>query len=77
MYSKGYQGFYRTMEYIKAPMKGIISSRILFGHLLGGGFRHSSKGSGFLLGGISDMHLRGDRTTPLLNVFERNVGHGA
>lgn len=36
-----------TMEYIMAPMKGSISSRILFGHLLGLGFCHSSKGSRF------------------------------
>jgi hypothetical protein len=28
-------------------MKGTNSNRILFGHLLGGGLRHSSRGSGF------------------------------
>jgi hypothetical protein len=57
-------------------MKGSISSRIRFGHLLGGGFRHSSNGSGFLLGGRLDMHLRGDSRAPL-KVFGRNVGRGA
>lgn len=60
-----------------APMKGNISSRILFGHLLGLGFRHSSSGSAFLLGGKSDMHLRGDWVCLLVNVHGRTVGRGA
>lgn len=45
------------MEYIIAPMKGSISSRILLGHLPGFGLRHSSNGFGFDFGGPSDMHL--------------------
>lgn len=32
-----------------APMKGSMSNLILFGHLLGGGFRHSSNGSGLFV----------------------------
>lgn len=40
-----------------APMKGSMSRRILFGHLLGLGLRHSSNGSGFGLRGPSDTHL--------------------
>jgi hypothetical protein len=59
-----------------APMKGNINSRIRFGHLLGGGFRHSSRGSGFFLGGKSDMHLRGDRMNLLRYVFCRIVCRG-
>lgn len=39
-----------------APMKGNIRSRILFGHLLGFGFCHSSSGFGFGFGGPFDMH---------------------
>ena len=48
------------MEYIIAATKGSISSRILLGHLLGLGFRHSSNGStaGFLGPGKLDTHLR-------------------
>lgn len=38
-------------------MKGNISSRILFGHLLALGFRHSSRGSGFDLGCPFETHL--------------------
>lgn len=48
----------RTMEYIIAPMKGTIRSRILFGHLLGFGSRHSSNGFALAFGGPSDMHRR-------------------
>jgi hypothetical protein len=48
-----------------APKKGSMSSRILFGHLLGLGFRHSSSGSSLGLGdssesgfgGLSDRYL--------------------
>jgi hypothetical protein len=66
-----------TMEYIMAPMKGSKSRRILFGHLLGGGFRHSSIGSGFWPGGRSDMHLRGDLMALLLSVLGCIVVRGA
>jgi len=53
------------MEYITAPKKGSMSNRILFGHLLGLGFRHSSRGSSSGLGepsesgfgGLSDRYL--------------------
>jgi len=65
------------MEYIKAPMKGSISRRILFGHLLGFGLRHSSMGSGLLFGGESDMHLRGGRICRLLSVLGRSTRRGA
>jgi hypothetical protein len=57
-------------------MKGSINSRMRFGHLLGGGFRHSSIGSGFLLGWKSDMHLRGDCMSLLLHVFGRSTDRG-
>lgn len=60
------------MEYIMAPMKGSMSSRILFGHLLGFGLRQSRKGSGFLFGGKSDMHLRGAMLRRLHCGFGRN-----
>ena len=42
-----------------APIKGSIRNRILFGHLLGLGFRHSSNGFVLGFGGPSDMHLLG------------------
>jgi hypothetical protein len=60
-----------------APMKGSMRSLIRFGHLLGGGFRHSSIGSGFFCGGVSDMHLRGDRMALLFSVLGRIVGRAA
>jgi hypothetical protein len=46
-----------TMEYIIAPRKGKMSSLIRLGHLLGGGLRHSSSGSGLRFDGPFDMHL--------------------
>lgn len=54
-----------------------MSNRILFGHLLGGGFRHSSKGSTFLFGGESDMHLRDGCIWRLLKVLGRKARRGA
>lgn len=48
-----------------------------FGHLLGGGFRHSSRGSGFFLGGTLDMHLRGDRMKLLRHAVGHVVDRGA
>jgi hypothetical protein len=60
-----------------APMKGSMSSRMRFGHLLGGGLRHSSIGSGFLLGGKSDKHLRGDLMALVFSVPGRIVVRGA
>jgi hypothetical protein len=60
-----------------APMKGSINSLMRFGHLLGGGFRHSSIGSGFFLGWKSDMHLRDDCMDLLLHVLGRSVGRSA
>lgn len=62
------------MEYIKAPTNGSISRRILFGHLLGLGFRHSSIGStGFCGPGNSDMHVRDVCNWRLLRHRRRNA----
>jgi hypothetical protein len=60
-----------------APIKGSMSNLMRFGHLLGGGFRHSSMGSGFLPGGRSDMHLRDGLIALLFSVLGRIVVRGA
>lgn len=59
-----------------APIKGSISKRILFGHLLGG-FRQSAIGSGFFPGGGDDMHLGAVCSCLLLMWFVRNSDRGS
>lgn len=60
-----------------AATKGIMSSRILFGHLLGFGFRHSSNGFGLALEPPSDKHRLGPAICLELKKLGCRVRRGA